>query len=374
MRRLCAVALAATAILLPAADARAQLPQICLGDLSAGAVTPEPGAPPLRFGITPAGEAGALGPAVPAVPGSFRQDLQALRQLRPSRQTPFVIRLNRLFWSLGREGLRRYQRLAQRYTDHGYLVEIQLRYHPSPEQEGDIPAWTRFVREAVDRFGSNPGVVALQVTNEVNFTISPDSSDGAYKGARDALIQGVEAASDQVDRRGYSQLEIGFNWFYRMDPFTEASFWSYLRDHGGPAFISAVDWVGLDAYPGTIFPPVELPGGYRDGMVNAMSVLRDCFLPIAGIGPGVPMHIEENGWPTGPLRGEQQQVDALREMTGAVDEFRGTYNVSDYRWFDLRDHDSASLNFQHHYGLLLDDYTPKPAFAAYADQVAALGN
>jgi hypothetical protein len=371
MRRAAVVALAATAVLLPASDATAQLPQICLGDLSAGAVKPEPG-PPLRFGITPAGEAGAIGPAIPAVPGTFRQDLQALRQLRPNRRTPFVIRLNRLFWSLGDEGLRRYERLARRYTDHGFLVEIQLRYHPTAVQEGDIPAWTRFVRDAVDRFGSNPGVVAMQVTNEVNFPISPDSSDGAYQGARDALIQGVEAASDEVDQRGFQQLQIGFNWFYRMDPFTESSFWSYLRDHGGPAFLAAVDWVGLDAYPGTIFPPLELPGGYRDGMVNAMSVLRDCFLPIAGIGSKVPIHIEENGWPTGPLRGEQQQVDALREMTGAVDEFRGTYNVTDYRWFDLRDHDSSSLNFQHHYGLLLDDYTPKPAFAAYAAQVAGL--
>jgi hypothetical protein len=372
MRRVGAVVLAAAAVLLPAAQAEAQLPHICLGDLSAGSVTPEP-APPLRFGITPAGEAGALGPPVPAVPGTFGQDLRALAHLRPPGGRPFVVRLNRVFWSLGDDGLRRFQRLAQRYTEHRYLVEIQLRYHPTPEQEGDIGAWTRFVRRAVNRFGSNPGVVALQVTNEVNFTISPDSSDGAYQGARDALIEGVEAASDQADRRGFSQLQVGFNWFYRMDPLTEASFWGYLRDHGGPEFLAAVDWVGLDAYPGTIFPPVELPGGYRDGMVNAMSVLRDCFLPIAGIGPAVPIHVEENGWPTGPLRGEPQQVDALLEMTGAVNEFRGTYNVTDYRWFDLRDHSSASLNFQHHYGLLLDDYTPKPAFGAYAGVVAGSG-
>jgi hypothetical protein len=58
-------------------------------------------------------------------------------------------------------------------------------------------------------------------------------------------------------------------------------------------------------------------------------------------------------------------------MVAAADDFRGTYNVSDYRWFDLRDQNSASLNFQHHYGLLLDDYTPKPGFAAYAALVAA---
>ena len=44
---------------------------------------------------------------------------------------------------------------------------------------------------------------------------------------------------------------------------------------------------------------------------------------------------------------------------------RGTYGVTDYRWFDLRDHNTSSTNFQHHYGLLRDDYSPKPAFEAY---------
>ncbi len=131
----------------------------------------------------------------------------------------------------------------------------------------------------------------------------------------------------------------------------------------------AVDWVGLDAYPGTVFPPIELHGGYRDGIVAAISQLRECFMPIAGLGPGVPIHVEENGWPTGPGRSEASQEVALRAMVGAVHRFRGTYNVTDYRWFDLRDHNTSSSNFQQHYGLLRDDYTEKPAFAAYRELV-----
>ena len=347
--------------------ARAQLPSVCLGDLDADQVVPLPGAP-LRYGITPAGEAGALGPSVPVVPGTLQQDLDSLAQLRP-RRGPFVLRLNRFFWSLGEEGIRQFQERARSFTKRGYLVELQLRYHPTESQEGDIAAWTDFVREVVRRFGPNRRVIALQVANEVNLTFSPDSSDGAYDGARDALIEGVKAAHEEVLAGGYDQLEIGFNWFYRTDPSNERSFWEYLRDHGGPEFVEAVDWVGLDAYPGTIFPPAEPPGGERDGMVNAMSQLRECFLPIPAIGPEVPIHVEENGYPTGPGRSYEAQEQALRSMVGAVRDFRGTYNVSDYRWFDLRDHNSGSLNFQHHYGLLEDDYTPKPAFAAYAEIV-----
>jgi hypothetical protein len=59
-------------------------------------------------------------------------------------------------------------------------------------------------------------------------------------------------------------------------------------------------------------------------------------------------------------------------MVRAAHRFRGTYNVSDYRWFDLRDHNTSSSNFQHHYGLLRDDYTKKPAFRVYRKLLARL--
>jgi len=318
------------------------------------------------MGITPAGEAGAIGSA-PLIPIDRRKTLEALARLRPSR-APFVLRLNRFFWSDGNQGLRRFLHLARGYTRHGYRVELQLRYHPTAKQEGDIKAWVRFVRKVVRRFGPDPRIVGLQVTNEVNFyPIAPDASDSYYDGARDALIKGVEAAHRLVHRLGFDQLEVGFNWAYRTDPNRESSFWSYLRDQGGKRFARSVDWVGLDAYPGTVFPLLEPPvgEGYRDGMVNAMSTLRQCFMPIPGLGRTVPIHVEENGWPTGPGRSGHEQVRAMRQMVGAVNDFRGIYNVTDYRWFDLRDHNTSSDNFQHHYGLLRDDYSRKVAFGVY---------
>jgi len=297
--------------------------------------------------------------------------LAALRTLRPPH-APFILRLNRFFWSDGQRGIRRFLRLTRLYTRRGYRVELQLRYHPRPEQEGDIDAWVRFVRRVVREFGPNPRVTALQVANEVNFyRFAPDASDSAYDRARRALVRGVIAAHRLVGRLGFDHLEVGFNWAYRTDPNREARFWGFLREHGGKRFARSVDWVGLDAYPGTVFPPTEPPvgDGYRDGMVNAMSQLRECFMPIARLGRRIPIHVEENGWPTGPGRPEFEQVRALRQMVGAVHRFRGTYNVTDYRWFDLRDHNSSSPNFQQHYGLLRDDYSPKPAFGAYRDLV-----
>ena len=350
--------------------APAQAPRPCLGDPGAAGVEVKPG-PRVRFGLTPAGEAGALGPAVPVTPISRERTLAALARLKaPGR--PLVLRLNRFFWSERRAGFREYLRRALGYANEGYLVELQLRYHPDERQEGDIPRWLRWVRNVVRAFGRSERIIGIQVANEVNFTISPDSSDGAYDGARAALVRGVIAAKAVARRRGYDHLTIGFNWFYRTDPQNEASFWAYLRDAGGARFRRSVDWVGLDAYPGTFFPPAEYPGGERDGMVAAISTLRECFMPIAGLGQRVPIHVEENGWPTGTGRSEAAQEQAMRAMVGAVHEFRGTYNVTDYRWFDLRDHNTSSVNFQHHYGLMRDDYTPKPAFSAYRELIRRL--
>jgi hypothetical protein len=370
VRRPAAAALALAALAALPAPAGAQAPAACLGDTSAEGVPRLPG-PALRFGINPAGEAGALGPRVEPVPDDPARTLAALARLRAPR-TSLVVRLNRFFWSDGEAGIQRFLALARRYASADHPVELQLRYHPRPDQEGKVGEFVAWVRDVVRRLGADPRVIAVQVTNEVNLTFSPDSSDGAYAGARDALVQGVIAAKDEARGRGYSWLTVGFNWVYRTDPANEDSFWSTLRDRGGPRFAAAVDWVGLDAYPGTFFPPAETPGGERDGMVSAMSQLRRCFLPKAGIPDRVPIHVEENGWPTGPGRSEEHQVEAMRLMVGAVQDFRGTYNVTDYRWFDLRDHSTASTNFQHHYGLLRDDYSPKPAFEAYRALVASL--
>jgi hypothetical protein len=367
-----AVGVFVLASLVLAASAQAQGGGGCLGQVDADAVEQKPG-PPLRFGITPGVQTGQFftGAVPPRTPEDPPRQLEALAGLRPA-DGPFVLRLHRFFWSDGEEGVRRFLALADLYTRAGYLVELQLRYHPSAEQEGDIDAWVAHVRDVVRRFGANPRVVAIQVTNEVNITFSPDSSDGAHDGARDALIRGVIAAKDEARRRGYRQLEIGFNWAYRTDPGSESAFWNHLRDNGGPEFVAALDWVGVDAYPGTVFPPAHTGQGERDGMVNAFSAFR-CYAGGAGIPETVPIKVEENGWPTEPpARSYEKQAEVAETLVRAVHDFRGTYNISDYRWFNLRDGDTTSANFQSQYGLLTDEYEPKPAFAVYRGLVAEL--
>jgi hypothetical protein len=321
--------------------------------------------PPLRFGIGPLVQAGqAGGSPAPAVPEQPARTNAALAQLRPPGR-PFVLRLNRFFWSDGEAAMRRYLRLARRFARQGYLVELQVRYHPDPALEGDLGAWREHVREVVRRFGRIRAVVALQIANEVNISFSPDSSDGAYARAPEALTTGVIAAKREVRRLRLRRLKIGFNWFWRLDDATERRFWSALRDSGGHRFARAVDWIGLDAYPGTVYPPSVPAGGEREAIVSALRSLRR-FARVPGIPRSTPIKVEENGWPTLlPARGHDEQAERLRRMVRAVNDNRAKFGVTDYRWFNLRDADSAAPALFQHFGLLESDYDRKPAFAVY---------
>jgi hypothetical protein len=361
--------IAALVLALLVASPAAQAQQ-CTQELSATAVAKKAAKKKLRFGIGPlvqAGQAGG-GPA-PAVPERPRETERALVQLKtPGR--PFVLRLNRFFWSDGEAGFRRYLGLARRFARLGYLVELQVRYHPTRAQDGDLAAWRAHVREVVRRFGRIRRVIALQIANEVNLTFSPDSSDGAYTRAPQALVQGVIAAKREVRRLHLAHLKVGFNWFWRLDPATEQRFWARLRNR---TFARAVDWIGLDAYPGTVFPSSLPLARATDAIVTALSSIR-CFAQEAGIGKRVPIKVEENGWPTqAPARSEREQAARLERMVRAVSDYHGTYNVSDYRWFNLRDADTSSNVLFQHFGLLESNYHRKPAFAVYRRLVRALG-
>lgn len=340
------------------------------------------GAPPvsgaqLRFGIDPGIGGSAGGVQIPSVPDDPARDLAAVQALTPPGRA-MVVRLNRLFWSDGQAGLNAFQAQVSRYTSAGFDVELQVRYHPAQGQAGNIPAWVAYVRQVVDTFGANPRVVAMTITNEVNVTFSPNTSDGSYAGAQDALIQGIEAAHAEARARGYGQLRFGFTYAYRFSPQGDAAFFSYLGSQGGPAFQQALGFIGVDFYPGTIYPPAMAPGDtYRAELAQAAGVVRDCYGPMAGIAATVPVWFTENGVSTGSMS-ETQQAQALTELTQAACAYSGTYNITDYRWFNLRDSGSqppqslVGPSFSS-FGLLRDDYSAKPSFAAFRAAVGACG-
>jgi len=70
----------------------------------------------------------------------------------------------------------------------------------------------------------------------------------------------------------------------------DAAVFSYLGTHGGRRFRRALNFVGLDFYPGSIYPPGDAAGGQLSGRAR-------------------------------PSR----------------ERLLGPFNISDYRWFNLRD-------------------------------------
>ncbi|MGH2920047.1 MAG: hypothetical protein ACRDLS_15810 [Solirubrobacteraceae bacterium] len=330
---------------------------------------------PLRFGIYPGGPVGSVNPKAPPRRENPAKRLAALKALAGSN--PFVARLYS-GWTgdpvdntwLGRE--------IAGYTAAGIHIELVVRYKPSaPNAAGSPAAFADHVRAIVRRYGPNPGFDSLQVTNEANLPDAPGAADGAFAGAAEAVVQGVIAAKDEARKAGHDKLRVGFSWAYDERPQASSEFWGALGRIGGGAFADAVDWVGLDSYPGTWTPQLALtnllPAQAAAAMKESVRALRDCFMPLAGLGKATSLHIAENGFPTGPGRSEALQAQVLEAMVKGVDAIRSTYGVTDYRWFDLRDSSTADPSLESQYGITRDDYSPKPAFTSYQNLIVQYG-
>jgi hypothetical protein len=87
----------------------------------------------------------------------------------------------------------------------------------------------------------------------------------------------------------------------------------------------------------------------------------------------VPIRVTENGWPTGPGRSPERQAATLETVIRTVHDHRAELNIAGYELFDLRDADSGRPNVFCQFGLLRDDYEPKPAFETYRRLIAELG-
>jgi hypothetical protein len=341
----------------------------------AAAATDAASQTPLRFGIYPGGPVGSVNPKAPPRAEDPAKRLAALQALAGSK--PFVVRLSSAWTGdASADDLGGWlDRQIAGYSTAGLEVELVVRYKPAQADAGTSPAaFADYVRRVVRRYGSDPRFVSLQVTNEANLPGAPDASDGAFAGAAEAVVKGVIAAKDESLQDGHEQLRVGFSWGYDERPEASSGFWATLGRIGGRKFVDAVDWVGLDSYPGTWVPQIPLstlvPGLAASALKESVRSLRDCLMPLAGLGNAAAIHIAENGFPTGLGRSEELQSQVLVAMVRSADAIRAQYGVTDYRWFDLRDSSSADPSIESQYGITRDDYSPKHAFATYRDLIA----
>jgi hypothetical protein len=181
----------------------------------------------------------------------------------------------------------------------------------------------------------------------------------------EAVAAGVIAAKANAARVGLDRLEVGINTTPLFGPAED--FLSELTTVGGPELVDALDYVGLDFFP-DVFRPVS-----RDRLATIVAALlaqhRQHRMVPAGLGR-LPLRITEHGWPTGPGRPPERQAEVLAIVVGVVVDRAEDLQLDGYSHFCLRDADSSQPGLFHRFGLMTDDYQPKPAFGTYHQLIA----
>ena len=158
---------------------------------------------------------------------------------------------------------------------------------------------------------------------------------------------------------GYRHQRIGFNYALRSSGAlhaNDATFWRAVGRRGGAA---AADGHRLDRdrhLPRYVHARVLLPVpivDLGDAFLEGLAQMRECYMPKAGFTRSTPLRIEETGYPTGPGRTTRPRSSrAAAALVRTAVAYRGTYGITDFRWFGLRDNNSEGPNFQSFFGLL----------------------
>jgi len=247
-----------------------------------------------------------------------------------------------------------------RYISNGRKLDLVL---SNWDRTGNMARWSRFIERAVEQYGEY--VQNLQICEEPNLFEYP--GDGRFGYSVWAVLSGVEAAHKALRKRGL-QASVGFNSVPNF--VIRDAFWSGIRDEVSADFLNALDYVGLNMYVDVTEPVV---GQVEDAVEETLTRFRTETLARAGIPATVPLHISENGWPTGPNRFYTRQADVLESIVKKIYDLRNSLNITQFELYSLRDADTANPEFRRQFGIMRDDYTPKPAFETYRKLIQELG-
>ncbi len=264
--------------------------------------------------------------------------------------------------------------IADRYLDAGLIGDLTIGcgdWTEKQDQEIELNNWLDFIRKIINRYGSH--LASLQITNEPNLSFMEGSKPYILK----ALVEGVITAKKEVRDKNLP-IKIGFG-SVSESPAAVPHFWENLANAGNKTFIDSVDFVGHNFYADVFEDhPLDL-NEISDSVECTLRQLREKNLVTAGISASVPIRVTENGWPTGknPVanieRTYERQTEALETIIRAIYNLRQELNISHYVLFGLRDADSSKEDLFHQYGIMRDDYSPKPAYDTFKKLIKALG-
>jgi hypothetical protein len=119
-----------------------------------------------------------------------------------------------------------------------------------------------------------------------------------------------------------------------------------------------------------VFRPIP-PANLAALVQGLLEEHRRNHLGPAGLGH-LPLMITEHGWPTGPGRTCERQAEVLRTVIDVMAHHAGALDITGYIHHTLRDARSAGSGIFCQFGLMTDDYAPKPAFYVYRDLISTL--
>jgi hypothetical protein len=313
----------------------------------------------LTFGIYPGSAIADIG--APGPPDRPAQISQALRQLQGAPGRPFLVRAYDTYTDpgdTGHVGMPQTPPGYGRYAEEGRALDLVAQYH---SRSGDVDGYCAHIEKLIERHGEH--LATLQVGEEPNVTGNP-SLDGAYPRVAEALIAGVRAARDKARRSALGSLKVGCNSSPLFGP--GSAFFSDLTRAGGEQLIAGLDYIGLDFFP-DVFRPIA-PASLDAAVQGLLETHRRDRLAPAGLGH-LPLVITEHGWPTGPGRPAGRQAEVLATVIGVISRNAQALNIIGYIHHTLRDARSAGSGIFCQFGLMTDDYTPKPAFGVYRDLI-----
>lgn len=315
---------------------------------------------PLQFGIYPGGIAGSDQGLTNSKPDDYSKVHQALDLLQ-GKQTQFLVRLYTQYVGAGRIE----ENNLEAFINKKRKVDLVLQYQSDTYNKHD---WIASIQLMIDKYSDY--LHSIQITEEANLYHVP-VIDGSKPHVREALVAGIIAAKRHIMENELN-ITVGFSAVPNFNE--EDDFWASIYNIGGDSFINSIDYVGLDFFP-DVFRPVAADGQPGDLIASVHFVLdkfRNSSLQSANIPLSVPLHIAENGWPTGTQRTYEKQAYVLETIIRTVFENRAKYNITHYSLFSLRDSDSNVDDIFYQFGILKDDYSAKPAFHKYAQLVNEL--
>lgn len=328
----------------------------------------------LVFGIYPGGAAGGdLG--LLTGPLDDPKQMNACVDQLQGVSRPFVVRCYDSFQDPG-SLLERSACAPLNYAQYAVAgkrpIDLVLQFRSA---SGNVAGYLDFVRARVEEHRQN--LYSIQTTEEANFVDGPNVIDGPYPDVRRALVEGVVAAKEALRAAGANHVQVGFNATPTFG--TAAEFWSGLRVLAGEKFFDCLDYVGLDFFP-DVFRPVARngePGDLTSSVAGVLGTLREVWMPAAGIGDHVAIHITEHGWPTGMGRSEERQAEILEKVIRTVHDLSDRLNIQRYMLFDLRDVDNPGVeredNKFRYFGISRADYSHKPGFTTFQKLIEEFG-